>query len=637
MIKMRKFIKIPVLICVLLASAVALTSCEDFFEPKQELNIVEDNLFGDWYEYRAISMGMYGLAQQLAEQIIILGELRGDLLDVTHNANPELVEIYNFNVSKTNRYASPTNFFKLIATTNNLIRVLQREQPSVLDMSAPVTNYDRLYGEALCMRAWAYFNAVQIYGKVPYIHESLVTMEEIEAYVNSPVSYIDSIYINFGLDGYFNDTIRNRPVELEKNLYDTKMIIDKFTRQLENEVKAVGVNHYIHNNDVSWEVTIWNEYARHALLGHMYLTRGDYAKSKAHLEKIVYNIADGAPRYQLDFTFGNWNWQNIFRGVDNREHIFILPFNKATFQQNNFQSYFNSWGPHTYQLKPTKVAVDYWETTWRNQVISRNLSSPERSRMNSVGMPGDIWRGFGVSYTYRDGLRELPESDFRQMLRLRAQGDDFNSRKILDDYDTIVYKFNIGKNVFDQDADFIVYRAADVHLMMAEILVHHRYRNPQGNMTSELLYSRGYLNDGVINAAEASMSRDKLGVRGRVGYGMTVTGAGRIVQLWEYDMIELHDLVFDHDPYTNKIIGYRNFMGDLPGKQRNFVDQVLKERARELAFEGKRFYDIMRIAKRRNDPSYLAGIVSSKYPSHMRDHIYNHLLDENNWYINYFD
>ena len=30
-----------------------LSSCEQFFNPDQELNITEDQLFDDWYEYRS--------------------------------------------------------------------------------------------------------------------------------------------------------------------------------------------------------------------------------------------------------------------------------------------------------------------------------------------------------------------------------------------------------------------------------------------------------------------------------------------------------------------------------------------------------------------------------------------------------
>jgi starch-binding outer membrane protein, SusD/RagB family len=37
----------------------------------------------------------------------------------------------------------------------------------------------------ICMRAWAYFNAVRIYGKVPYIHESLTSIDETNAFLES--------------------------------------------------------------------------------------------------------------------------------------------------------------------------------------------------------------------------------------------------------------------------------------------------------------------------------------------------------------------------------------------------------------------------------------------------------------------
>jgi hypothetical protein len=64
---------------------------------------------------------------------------------------------------------------------------------------------------------------------------------------------------------------------------------------------------------------------------------------------------------------------------------------------------------------------------------------------------------------------------------------------------------------------------------------------------------------------------------------------------------------------------------------------LLDERARELAFEGERFYDLMRVAKRRNDPTFLAKIVSEKFPAAQREQIYNYLSDESNWYIKYFE
>jgi starch-binding outer membrane protein, SusD/RagB family len=58
-------------------------------------------------------MGMYGLQQQLVEQIMVLGELRADLLTITENADADLVEIYNFNPSRENKYVSPYQLFQI--------------------------------------------------------------------------------------------------------------------------------------------------------------------------------------------------------------------------------------------------------------------------------------------------------------------------------------------------------------------------------------------------------------------------------------------------------------------------------------------------------------------------------------------
>jgi len=422
-------------------------------------------------------------------------------------------------------------------------------------------------------------------------------MEEIENYVNSEGTYIDSVNIVFGRDGFNNDTTRNiEPIVLEKNYYDLDMVIDHFTNELENKIKAVGVKHDIDREDPTWEISIWNTYALHALLGQMYLTYGDLNRAANHFEVII-NANTSTNRYQLtnSFAFGNWN--QIFTELDNQEHIFTVWFDKNRFQQNELQNLFLPIPPYQYMLKPTKAAIDNWETSWFNQRINRN-TNPARSSMTFPGIPGDLYRGYGTSYLYLRNANTVMQ-DIQGMLEYKRLGDTRTVNNMMDGMDTVAMKYYSG--IYDDDAFFIIYRAGNIHLYLAEIYNYWlHYVRPTGGgaptLRTELNKAMGLINYGEYYTI--SQSRIQRGIRGRVGY----SGAD--------DALTYDDIQYIHDPITNEITGYISLGTNLLRKQQIFENNLLNERSRELAFEGERFYDLMRIAKRRNDPSILASRVS---------------------------
>ena len=66
-----------------------------------------------------------------------------------------------------------------------------------------------------------------------------------------------------------------------------------------------------------------------------------------------------------------------------------------------------------------------------------------------------------------------------------------------------------------------------------------------------------------------------------------------------------------------------------------FVERALRdELALEMAFEGCRFPDLMRMARHRNNPSLLADAVAEKHPAN-KEAMRAFLMQEKNWYLPY--
>lgn len=639
----------PVVIIALLT----ISSCKDYFYSPQSLVLEEREGFKDWIDYRSAVLGLYTLQQKLVEQLIVLGELRGDLLKTTLAAEPDLVEIQNFDISSTNKYAQANNFYHLISACNALIRTLEFYHPEVLQKNPSPNDYHRIYGEALCMRGWAYFNAVRIYGQIPYIPEQLTNYKDIIDYVMNPKTtfYVDSGRYVFDLNGLdiidVKDTIRF-PVDTvyidtihfetyPRRFVDIQTVVNNVTNDLTTRLKYVGVQHGQKDgvNDDSWKAIVWTDHSKNYLLGQMAMQVGNINGANAYFNSILFNyenIESGstAIRFGLDGSFANAAWKSIHTGININEHIFTLWFGKAQQQTHNLQRLFDNSIGNLYYMQPTSKAIHLWETEWIGQTPNPNnlWNNTTKSiiKLEEIGLPGDFYRGYGTSYVYKRGSQIFPQPEVEKMLAYKSLNQEIDQQNIMKGVDTIVYKFTIGKSNFFNDSHVILYRAASVHLYAAEIYTFSTYMSG-GNRISRASGAPRFL-DGRYKGGATT----QLGVRGRVGlYTPEIDRTVIVLQ----------------DPFTNEITGIRDFAKEsgynnsqtLRLQQKYYEEVILRERAKELAFEGERFYDIMRIAQRRDDPSFLANLIANaqgKYKSNKREEIRSKLMNPKNWYIPFY-
>lgn len=217
---------------------------------------------------------------------------------------------------------------------------------------------------------------------------------------------------------------------------------------------------------------------------------------------------------------------------------------------------------------------------------------------------------FVIGFNERSGQRN-PVAEWSKNYQVTPSGSlvsRFESQSAKGDLfrgNTITYKYNADKSaiyvnkysldeVYPYSAPIIISRAADIHLLLAEAL------NRSGNSIQALALVNTGFKDLSPRPAEFSFWRNNIGIRKRVA------------------------LNAKPDPA----------IADPTALMLAVEDIILEERSMELAFEGKRWFDLVRIATRRNDPDYLASRVAAKFTDPGKAASIRSLLSNPaNWYL----
>ena len=104
----------------------AFSSCEDIFESHSSSFVVDNGEVMDSPNDSLYSiMGILSQAQRLGERYVLLGELRGDLMIPTADADVDIKQLSQFNVDKENSFTLRRDYYNVINNYSKQINELQ--------------------------------------------------------------------------------------------------------------------------------------------------------------------------------------------------------------------------------------------------------------------------------------------------------------------------------------------------------------------------------------------------------------------------------------------------------------------------------------------------------------------------------
>lgn len=562
-----------------LTALFCLNSCQDFLdiEPKDQLN--SEQVYRDVFDADAAVVGIYGKFMGLAKNYVILNELRADLISPTYNADLYLQELNEHSVSTNNPYANPKDFYEVINLCNDALKNFKiMEDNNRLDTE----EFNQRYSDIGTLRSWLYLQLGIHYGQVPYITETIKNIDDIQD----------------------NDQFAKIP------FYQLIEKLATFTEELPY------TNPYSTNNNLVIDVDGYNTAKffinKECLLGDLQLWKGNYLLAASHYKTVLEtasnsgNDTDRLNIYRIKYAEVSTNndlnvgytryreqdarslvnnntqgWRSMFTrekdDIWNTEWIWSLPFDSDFAPKNPFIGLFSNQGGD-YLLKPSQSAIDLWK---------------EQKQKNGFAYDA---RGEKLSYNLINEEPVIMKYLFKYL--------DSNTNLAIDEFQT--------------DGDWFLYRTGKLHLRYAEAA----NRDNQHKIADALLnygIRSAYAVDGEIDKTEIEQTKQPF------PYDFDA-------RLGEYPY-------FRADWSRNGGIRGRAYLErtEVVGDSLISIEnKLIEEAALELAFEGNRWGDLVRIALRRNDPAFLADKIYTKLSkdgNNKAEEVRTKLMSINNWYL----
>lgn len=579
--------------CFMAVAVCALSSCSDFFEVDSDNVVYSDkNHLSNATDTTYSIVGIIAKMGAITDRTILLGEARGDLVDVTTATSSDLRDVAQFNIGDDNQFNRPADYYAIINNCNYLIDKADIEMRNNRNEQLFLKDY----AAAKAFRAWTYLQLALNYGEVPFVEKPILTKEQSER---------------------------------KYDRYDIQRLCQWLINDLQDvaDVQITGFGNlngspthfmFIPIPFLLGELNLWaGNYREAALAYYNYLSRRNGINGAYPTGTQMVEWNSNTTNYNASRPSDTWT-NSIFSFAEtsynaNNEAIFTLHSDSLPSEPNYSMlfSVFNSQDDNNYEpsLVPSKGMADL--------SLAQTYCQLQKT--------GDEY-----SFVY-------PPKDLNN-----NRGGDLRFSSCVPMGNTIVFNnerkdYITNRKYVASTRRIIMYRRTTAYLHMAEAL--NRAGFPR---FAYAFLSRGVNNDTIAQYVTPYYPQDSAFIAQfnfpAVLYKCRAAGVDQNV-----NMMGLHDrgcgwsaMNADYQLPLNP--EWAEDDAAQTAYQMPLVeDMIVNEEALEFAFEGQRFYDLMRVALRRNDAAYLADRVYARRGEAnrgaMQGEIKKDLYNKDNWFM----